>query len=43
MPEDKPDIDFINQILIENFVDEKLKKIQEERLKMIDYQDQIKS
>jgi len=41
MPEDNPDIDFINHLLIENFVDEKLKKIQEQRLKINDYQDDI--
>lgn len=31
MPEDKPDIEHINTLLIENFVDERLKRIREQR------------
>jgi hypothetical protein len=31
LPEDKPDIELINHLLIENFVDERLKKIMEQK------------
>ena len=36
MPEDKPDIELINHLLIENFVDERLKKIMEQRQAILD-------
>jgi len=37
LPEDKPDIELINHLLIENFVDERLKKIKKASLVRDDY------